>query len=569
MGTCAGARLRTTPRPLSVPPTITAGTLSTLEALSASGTRAPGYSEAGASSGCGALDKEEDDPVLPGPAAAIVRTFTAARVIVFTLHCKVRHYPTDPCGFPFKIMRIRLLGQQIPLSMAVLAVFEITIFFFVLLAAGWLRFGVNLPTLEKQQGALWPRAMVFAATMAACSLAFGLYSARQRARSAGILIRVLVAVTAGIVLTTTCFYIIPNLWIGRGVLALAALGSAAIVVALRLGFSHFVDETPFKRRVLVYGTGRSAGAISRLRRRADQRGFVLVGFVQPNGESIEVPEDRVLEPNGELLKLCKWLNVDEVVVAMDDRRRAFPIRELLDCRLAGVDVTELLTFLERETGRVRIDVLNPSWLIFGDGFNRGSLRLFTSGVIDVIASLILLTLSLPFMLATAIAIKTEDGWRAPVFYRQERVGLGGQPFKLLKFRSMRVDAESDGEARWAEKHDPRVTRVGAVIRKMRIDELPQIINVLRGDMCFVGPRPERPQFVADLADRIPYYMQRHCVKPGITGWAQLCYPYGSSEHDAIEKLQYDLYYIKNNGLLFDLSILVQTAEVVFMGKGAR
>lgn len=453
--------------------------------------------------------------------------------------------------------------------MAALAALECMIFFSVLLAAAWLRFGVELYDLEQRKGPLWPRGVLFSVALAGCLLAFGLYSARQRARSVGIFVRVVVAVTVGIGVTTTCFYIIPNLWIGRGVLALAAVASASIVIILRLGFSRFVDETPFKRRVLVYGTGRSAAAISGLRRRADQRGFLLIGFVQPEAEAIDVPEERVLTPNGDLLKLCKWLNIDEVVVAMDDRRRAFPIRELLDCRLAGIDVTELLTFLERETGRVRIDVLNPSWLIFGEGFNRGSLRLFTSGAIDVVAGLVLLTLSLPFMLATAIAIKLEDGWRAPVLYRQERVGLGGQPFNLLKFRSMRVDAESDGAARWAEKNDPRVTRVGAVIRKLRIDELPQIINVLRGDMCFVGPRPERPQFVADLADRIPYYMQRHCVKPGITGWAQLCYPYGSSEQDAVEKLQYDLYYIKNNGLLFDLSILVQTAEVVLMGKGAR
>jgi sugar transferase (PEP-CTERM system associated) len=400
-------------------------------------------------------------------------------------------------------------------------------------------------------------------------LAFGLYSARQRARSVGIFIRVIAAVGGGIVVTALFFYIIPNLWIGRGVLSLAAMSAAAVVILLRLGFSHFVDETPFKRRVMVFGTGRSAAVIGGLRRRSDQRGFTLLGFVRPDGEGLAVPEERVLEPQSGLLKLCTWLNVDEIVVAMDDRRRAFPIAELLECRLAGIEVTELLTFLERETGRVRIDLLNPSWLIFGEGFKRGSLRRFTTAALDIIASLLILVISLPVTLATAIAIKLEDGWRAPVFYRQERAGLGGRTFNLLKFRSMRVDAESDGEARWAAKNDPRITRVGAVIRKLRIDELPQVINVLRGEMCFIGPRPERPQFVAELSDKIPYYMQRHCVKPGITGWAQLCYEYGSSEQDAIEKLQYDLYYIKNNCFLFDLSILAQTAEVVFLGKGAR
>jgi len=267
--------------------------------------------------------------------------------------------------------------------------------------------------------------------------------------------------------------------------------------------------------------------------------------------------------------LSTRLDVHEIVVAMEDRRRGFPILGLLECRLAGMEVTELLTFLERETGRVRIDVLNPSWMIFGEGFRRDPVRLFSSRALDLVASVLLLILSLPFMLITMVAIKLEDGWRAPVFYGQARVGLAGQPFKVLKFRSMRTDAERDGHAQWAQKSDPRVTRVGAVIRKLRIDELPQILNVVTGQMSFVGPRPERPQFVAELAQKIPYYVQRHCVKPGITGWAQLCYPYGSSEEDALEKLQYDLYYIKNNTLLFDLAILVQTAEVVFMGKGAR
>ncbi|MGH8260832.1 MAG: TIGR03013 family XrtA/PEP-CTERM system glycosyltransferase [Steroidobacteraceae bacterium] len=466
-------------------------------------------------------------------------------------------------------MRIRLFGQYLHMSMIVLAAFETILFFALLIGAGLVRLGANLGAIDHIDGPLWPRAVLFSISMVGSLLAFGLYSARQRARSTGIFVRVVAAVAAGIIITTLFFYVIPNLWIGRGVLSLAALGAAAMVIVVRLGFGRFVDDTPLKRRVLVYGTGRSASAVAALRRRSDQRGFVLTGFVRPDGEALEIPEDRLLAPDGDLLALCDTLEVDEVIVAMDDRRRAFPIRELLECRLAGIDVTELLTFLERETGRVRIDVLNPSWLIFGEGFRRGSMRLFTSGAIDVIASLAILIVTLPVMLLTALAVKLEEGWHAPVFYGQDRVGLGGKTFRLLKFRSMRIDAEASGEARWAQKNDPRVTRVGVVIRKLRIDELPQILNVLRGDMCFVGPRPERPQFVEELAEKIPYYMQRHCVKPGITGWAQLCYQYGSSEQDALEKLQYDLYYIKNNSLLFDLSILAQTAEVVFMGKGAR
>ena len=466
-------------------------------------------------------------------------------------------------------MRVRLFGQNLHLSFFVLAAVETVLFYGLLIGAGFVRLGTDLAIIDRVQGPLWPRAVVFSLSLVASFLAFGLYSVRQRARSAGITIRVLAAIVVGVLATTVIFYLIPYLWIGRGVLTIAAVGAAVIVVTIRLVFYRFVDETPLKKRVIVYGAGRGASAVAGLRRRADQRGFLLLGFVPTLDAAAEVPADRILALDGGLLALCRQHDVDEIVVALDDRRGHFPVTELLECRLSGIDVTELPTFLERETGRVRIDVVSPSWMIFGEGFNRGSVRLFTSHALGLAASLAILVLTLPVIVLTMLAIKLEDGWQAPVFYGQERVGLGGRTFKLLKFRSMRVDAESDGAARWAEKNDPRVTRVGAVIRKLRIDELPQIVNVLYGDMNFVGPRPERPQFVAALAAKIPYYMQRHCVKPGITGWAQVCYPYGSSERDAIEKLQYDLYYIKNNGFLFDLSILMQTVEVVFMGKGAR
>ncbi|MDB6043001.1 MAG: hypothetical protein JWM63_1552 [Gammaproteobacteria bacterium] len=467
-------------------------------------------------------------------------------------------------------MRVRLFGQYVHVSIAALAGIEAAIFFGSLFIAYWVRFDTWHPTAEvSARNILWPCAAVFCVDNIVSLLALGLYSSRQRARTAGMFVRLVAAIVAAMMVTAAVFYVFPSLWLGRGVLALASVFS---LVGTGLGrgiFARMVDESLFKRRVLVYGVGQRTAAISGLRRRSDRRGFEIVGFVAPDGENIAVPPERVLDASTGILKLCNRHDVHEIVVAMEDRRRGFPILGLLECRLAGTEVTELLTFLERETGRVRIDVLNPSWMIFGEGFRRDPLRLFSARALDLIASLALLILSLPFMLLTILAIKFEDGWRAPIFYGQARVGLGGQPFKVLKFRSMRTDAERDGQAQWAQKSDPRVTRVGNVIRKLRIDELPQILNVVSGHMSFVGPRPERPQFVAELAQKIPYYIQRHCVKPGITGWAQLCYPYGSSEQDALEKLQYDLYYIKNNTLLFDLAILVQTAEVVFMGKGAR
>src|SRR5579872_3910422 len=466
-------------------------------------------------------------------------------------------------------MRIRVLGHHFALSMVVLSTVEALVFFGAVYAAVLARFGVELSPVDFAglRGALWPRALLFSAVMMVCFLAFGLYSLRQRARLTGIVLRVAVALLVGFVITATLFYLVPVLWMGRGLVALAAIGGLCGVTVSRVVFSRVVDESLFKRRVLVYGAGEAAAAVAGLRRRADRRGFILVGFVKAHRAERAVTVDKILDPAGSLVDLCQKLNVVEVVVAMDDRRSGFPIAELLKCRLAGIDVTELLTFLERETGRVRIDVLNPSWMIFGQGFRRDSLRLITARALDLTACLTVLGLASPLMLLTALAIKLEEGWRAPVLYRQRRVGFGGRPFTLLKFRSMCIDAEHDGQARWAQKRDPRITRVGSFVRKTRIDELPQLLNVLRGDMSVVGPRPERPEFVVELAERIPYYIERHCVKPGITGWAQLCYPYGSSERDALEKLQYDLYYIKNNNLLFDLAILVQTAEVVLMGKG--
>jgi sugar transferase (PEP-CTERM system associated) len=468
-------------------------------------------------------------------------------------------------------MRIRVLGQFVPVSIAVLAMIEWLIAFFALYVAVGIRFGEPLPhvrQLEHTLGPLWPRGAVFASVVVVCLLAFGLYSGRQRAQLTGVFLRLAAALVVASGAMAAIYYLLPTLLVWRGVALLAAVLAGLGVLVSRLVFARAVDQDIFKRRVLVYGAGTSAGAIASLRRATDRRGFALVGFVRPPGEDTGVPPERLLDPGGNLRGLCEQLGVTEVVVAMDDRRRGFPIRDLLECRLAGVEVTELLTFLERETGRVRLDVLNPSWMIFGQGFRRDPLRLFSSRILDVLASLAVLLLSAPFMLLTVIAIKLEDGWRAPAIYSQRRVGLAGRNFRLLKFRSMRQDAELNG-AQWAQHGDPRVTRVGLVIRKLRIDELPQVLNVLRGHMSFVGPRPERPEFVAELAEKIPYYVQRHCVKPGITGWAQLCYPYGSSEQDALEKLQYDLYYIKNNNLLFDLAILVQTAEVVLLGKGAR
>ena len=269
---------------------------------------------------------------------------------------------------------------------------------------------------------------------------------------------------------------------------------------------------------------------------------------------------------GNLVDYARSLKVDQLVVALRERSEVFPLEQILDCKMAGIRVIDAASFFEQQTGKIKIDALSPSTIVFAEGFIQAVLRSYTHRAFDVVVSVGMLLVTWPIMLATAVAIWLEDG--LPVLYRQVRVGRDNRHFAILKFRSMSTDAERDG-IRWAVAGDSRVTRVGRFIRKTRIDELPQLINVIRGEMSFVGPRPERPEFVAELEKKIPYYRVRHRVNPGITGWAQICYPYGASDRDALEKLQFDLYYIKNYSLFLDLMILIQTAQVILWGKGAR
>ncbi|HEY0340843.1 MAG TPA: sugar transferase, partial [Steroidobacteraceae bacterium] len=330
-------------------------------------------------------------------------------------------------------MRIRLFSHYVHVSTAAMAAIEALVFLGAMLLAYRIRFESWFPVdrLGSTQS-LWLCSAVFVGANLVSILAFGLYSSRQRARMTGVFVRLVVAVAAAAAGTAAVFYVFPPLWVGRGVLGLASLFALVGAGAARAVFTRMMDENLLKRRVLVYGVGQRTTAISSLRRRSDRRGFEIVGYVQPDGESVAVPPERVLNASDGILKLCTHLDVQEIVVAMEDRRRGFPILGLLECRLAGIEVTELLTFLERETGRVRIDVLNPSWMIFGEGFRRDPVRLFSSRALDLVASLALLILSAPFMLITMVAIKLEDGWRAPVFYGQARVGLAGQPFTVLK-----------------------------------------------------------------------------------------------------------------------------------------
>jgi sugar transferase (PEP-CTERM system associated) len=461
---------------------------------------------------------------------------------------------------------MRLFQMHVRLPIVLLLMVESALFLFApYLAVAILRpVPADMPALG-----LPVTAAAFSVVCVVALLAMGLYSTRQRSGLTGLVVRINVGLMVAVAAIAFAFYLVPGLALDRRSLALTGFVAMCSSVMARVLFEHIVDQNLFKARVLVFGAGRIAASLLALRRRTDQRGFKILAFVATPGDVVQAPDERLIDRPPDLFAWARANGIDEIVVAMDDRRRGFPVPELLECRMAGIEVLELPTFLERETGKVYLDAVNPSWIIFGGGFKASSFQQGLERAFDIVASLLLLGLASPLMLFTAAAIRIEDGLRAPVLYRQLRVGQFGVPFGVLKFRSMRTDAEQDGQARWAVSNDPRVTRVGAFIRKTRLDELPQLWNVLRGDMSFVGPRPERPEFVSQLEQSIPYYRERHAVKPGITGWAQLCYPYGSSERDALEKLQYDLYYVKNRGLIFDIVILLQTVEVVLWGKGAR
>ena len=414
-----------------------------------------------------------------------------------------------------------------------------------------------------------PSASAFMFVMLTIMIALGLYERNFWSGRGEMLLRVGVSFLFGLFAMTLLYYLVPDLALGRGEFGLAIGVAFLSVLLLRLIFFNVSKHDQLKRRVLVLGVGEHAAEIEALQQQGTMD-FLVPGYIQVHEhETPRVPAGRMLQVTDKLANLADELHIDEIVVAMDDRRKGFPIDEILACKINGIAISHFLGFFERQTGKIQLEALKPSSIIFAEGFQGMGLRSTVKRVFDVTASLSLLALTWPLMVAAVLAIWLESGGRGPILYRQTRVGFKDQPFEVIKFRSMIVGAEKGGRAVWAQQNDSRITRVGAVLRETRIDELPQLFNVLRGDMSFVGPRPERPQFVADLCRGIPCYSMRHMVKPGITGWAQICYPYGASEKDAREKLQYDLYYIKNYSFFFDIVILLQTVHTILWGRGAR
>jgi sugar transferase (PEP-CTERM system associated) len=412
------------------------------------------------------------------------------------------------------------------------------------------------------------QAVVFAIGIVIIMSMMGLYDWDAWVSNEAIDGRLAGAFLAGFLFVWFISYLSPSLNPGPTVLgATVAIGLSGIWL-IRTAFQRSSNLGSFKSRVLVLGTGsRVAPLVEHARRNGNSE---IIGYLSLRPSTHYVPSSSVLTlgPDETLSSLVAKHSIDQIVVGVRDRRGGgLPVQQLLECKAKGVKVMELSAYFERQYRQVMLESLNPGWMALGDGFDQGYLNKSVKRLFDLTAGGLLLVLVLPVILVAALCIYLQDG--LPVLYRQERVGQGGRTFTLYKLRTMRIDAEGDGTPYWADTNDDRVTFVGWFIRKFRIDELPQLYNVLRGEMSLVGPRPERPFFVDKLINQVPYYALRHSAKPGITGWAQVRYAYGASVDDAIEKLQHDLYYVKNRCLFLDLMILLATVEVVLWGRGSR
>ncbi len=412
-------------------------------------------------------------------------------------------------------------------------------------------------------------ALVFALLMVGLNAALGLYRRDRQLPFGEYVLRESLALAIGLLFAYVASLLLPGGAAFQRAFVPAVLIALAGLIVVRQILVSPLARTLSPYRVLVLGTGPEAQAIETSLAVANVPGLELAGFY-PLAKVFarNVPSSRIVSNHLSLEETVKHLGIDEIIVAVREQRGGvLPLRALLECRLGGIRVTDLARYFERVHGRVPIESLKASWLIYGNGFRQNRLRVLVKRTFDIVVALILLPTVLPLMVVIACLISLEGG--APIIYRQERVGCRGQSFTLLKFRSMAKDAEKDGQASWASVNDARVTAVGRFMRRTHVDELPQLINVLRGEMSFVGPRPERPTFVAMLTEQVPFYAVRHSVKPGLTGWAQVRYTYGANVEESIKKLEYDLYYVKNHTLMLDLLILIKTVRAVLLGEGAR
>ncbi|MEW8230153.1 MAG: TIGR03013 family XrtA/PEP-CTERM system glycosyltransferase [Candidatus Thiodiazotropha endolucinida] len=465
---------------------------------------------------------------------------------------------------------IKLFGIYISKAVVLLGVIETLIFFLSMLGAIYLRHKYSTSPIPVDDEMLKNLPALFAVIMFSSLTALGLYQKGSMASSSGFLLRLILGFLVGGLAMASLFFTLQLFPLSeRSLLTHGLIISILGILVARTLFVRVTSDKTLKRRVLVLGVGINADRIEESVKAKDTVGIVVVGYVNL-GDRIElIDEERQVVKDQTLLEISNRLAVDEIVVAVDDRRKKLPNHELLECKIKGIQILDLLTFFEKELSIINIDLLYPSWMLYTDGYRQRALNRTIKKSFDMIVGIVIFIVSAPVMVLVTLASLIESGGRDPILYSQVRVGKNGKLFKVYKFRSMRTDAEADGVARWASKNDTRITKLGGFLRKTRLDELPQIFNILNGDMSLVGPRPERPEFVLQLSNDIPYYLQRHWVKPGLTGWAQLLYPYGASEEDAKRKLEYDLYYVKNASTMLDFIILLQTIEVVLLGKGAQ
>lgn len=458
---------------------------------------------------------------------------------------------------------IKVFSHWIPWKTIVQIILDITFpVACVLLVVFWA--GLGQENLE----AVVIYAVIFALVMVVFNSWLGLYQRAHSRTIAQTRARAVLSLYLSVPLAYSVFSLLSITDVDHKLLLLSGLAALFGTLVHRVYTMHSRTGAMMVHRVLIFGAGAEAKSVGEVLKRSDPDIHIVGFYPSPTDSEICIPGQLVLPRMQSLSDTAHALNVDEIIIAVHERRGGvLPLRELLDCKLSGVNVLDLASYFERALGQIRLDSLRVGWLIFGEGFRQGWARTLVKRIFDIVSATILLLLALPVMIITALLIVLEDGF--PIFYRQERVGLNGRLFSVVKFRSMRKDAESDGKPRWATANDDRTTRVGRIIRKLRIDELPQLYSVLTGDMSLVGPRPERPYFVDQLTRDIPFYAVRHSVKPGVTGWAQVSYHYGASVDDSIQKLQYDLYYVKNHTLFLDIVILFETVGVVLTGKGAQ
>jgi len=459
---------------------------------------------------------------------------------------------------------IRLFKHYIPNAVMLLGLFDLGLLFL----AGELAWLIRSSQIGIDPGQISERLIPlvgFALIVWVAMISVGVYGSEATRSMRYACARLLVAVSLGIIALSVIDFLIPGATFWRSTLIYAMVLAIVLAFLNRLIVGGFLGASAFRRRVMVLGAGARAQRLRILAQRPDC-GFVIVSYIGMTESEAGVLEAISRSAIHDLGQFVENLGVSEVVLALEERRNAIPMKDLLRIKAMGVHVNDFSSFVERETGRVDLDSVNPSWLIFSDGFSSG--RMISSvakRIFDIVASSILLAITLPIIVIFAALIKQDS--KGSAFFRQTRIGLYGQPFPVIKLRSMRSDTEKDG-AKWAEKDDPRITRIGKFIRKVRIDELPQTWSVLKGHMSFVGPRPEVPKFVTDLEDKLPFYAERHMVKPGVTGWAQINYPYGASIEDSRHKLEYDLYYAKNYTPFLDLLIMLQALRVVLWPEGA-